>query len=269
MSAIDLDFRPAGYFWPHTLATHLLATVKGAVRQRHIRSLIEEDRLDELEDWIAQQSLTEPERRTIGRFHPMFMGGEYLSDLRKREIEIARVSLQSTTGDVISVRAFKGKGPFRYRIVDEYDGETLTTKTTRTSKRPLTLGQLEKFIEGAGAGIEIVRFNIQYGYGDPESCRNFLSASSPFYPELDALYELRFEELARSLRRDIDEIEVSTAESESLKRLKSLSRVAGPDDPIYSQGLVMNAVPALKRSTTPSGLEEAAEAQANKSGRDQ
>ena len=202
MSAIDFDFRPTGYFWPHTLATHLLATVKGAVRQQHIRTLIEANRLDELEDWLAKQSLTETERRATGRIHPMFMGGEYLSDLRKREIEIARISLQSTTGDVISVRAFRGKGPFRYRVVDEYNGETLTSKTTRISKRPLTLGELEKFIEGAGAGIEIVRFNIQYGDGDPESCRNFLSAMSPFYPELDALYELRFEELAKSMRRD-------------------------------------------------------------------
>jgi hypothetical protein len=224
MSAIDFGFRPTGYFWPHTLATHLLATVKGAVRQRHIRSLIEEDRLGELEDWLAKQSLTETERHATGRIHPMLMGGEYLSDLRKREIEIARISLQSTTGDVISVRAFNGKGPIRYRIVDEYNGETLMGKTTRTSKRPLTLGQLEKFIEGAGAGIGIVRFNIQYGDGDPESCRNFLSATSPFYPELDALYELRFDELAKSLKRDIDEDEDAT-EGEAALSAQSIQTI--------------------------------------------
>jgi len=37
--------------------------------------------------------------------HPSFMGGEYLPDYRRDEIEIARIELESTTSDVISVRA--------------------------------------------------------------------------------------------------------------------------------------------------------------------
>ena len=93
------------------------------------------------------------------------MGGRaHLSKLHKCEVEIARVSLRSVTADVISVRATRGKGRIRYRIVDEYNGETLTGITTRTSINPLTLGQLENFIEGAGSGMDIIRRNFSVDY---------------------------------------------------------------------------------------------------------
>jgi hypothetical protein len=39
-----------------------------------------------------------------------------------------------------------GKDRIRYRIVDEYNGDTLTEKRTRSSKRPLSLGELIVFL---------------------------------------------------------------------------------------------------------------------------
>ena len=200
MSDIDLDFRPAGYFWPLSLASHLLGTVKGAVRQYHIPSLIGQNRLDELEDWLAHESLPDEVRTATGRVHPILMGGEYLPNLLKGEVEIARISLRSVTGDVISVRAARGNRRIRHRIVDEYNCETLNGVTRRTSIRPLTLGQLERFIEGSSGGMDIVRRNIPYGGGDPKEYEKFLRATSPFYPELTALYQQRFDELVKAER---------------------------------------------------------------------
>lgn len=201
MPPIDLNYRPAGYFWPMSLAYHLLGTVKGTRRRQHILELIEKGHLDEIEGWVAQESVTEPTRKALGKVHPSLMGGEFLPDLRKNEIEIARISLMSVTGDVISIRATRGKSRIRYRICDEYGDERLRygdesspDVAKRTSNRPLTLDELEKFIEDAGAGMDYVRQNLSAGT-DPEYLVCFLTATSPYYPALTELYYTRFDEL--------------------------------------------------------------------------
>ena len=62
-------------------------------------------------------------------------------DLDDTEIEIARISIRSTTGDVTGVYARRGKGCIHYRVVDEYGGDTLTGAPERTSDKPLSLGE--------------------------------------------------------------------------------------------------------------------------------
>lgn len=187
---VDLTFRPAGYFWPLDLATHLLATVKGAERRKHIQSLIDANRLDLLEDLVAKSSLAPEVRRATGRIHPWFMGGEYLPDQMRGEVEIARVTLASTTQDVVSVRARKGKNRIRYRVVDEYGGETLSGRNARTSLRPLTLGQLIDFLDGAWSIREVVTGNeMECDVGE---MRSFVTVSSPFYRHLATHYDRCF-----------------------------------------------------------------------------
>ena len=58
----------------------------------------------------------------LGRIHPAFMGGEYLPDLSQDEVKIARITIASTTQDVTSVYARRGKNRIHYRVVDEYGG---------------------------------------------------------------------------------------------------------------------------------------------------
>src|ERR1700680_1429675 len=60
-----------------------------------------------------------------------------------------RITIASTTQDVTSVYACRGKYRIHYRVVDEYDGDTLSGRNTRTSARPLSLGELEAFFNGA------------------------------------------------------------------------------------------------------------------------
>ena len=139
--AIDLHHRPSSYFWPHGLEKHLLARVKGAERKAALKALIDAGRIDDVPEFLAKSSLSEAERQAIGRIHPAFMGGEYLPNLDDTEIEIARISIRSTTGDVTSVYARRGKGCIHYRVVDEYGGDTLTGATERTSDKPLSLGE--------------------------------------------------------------------------------------------------------------------------------
>jgi hypothetical protein len=130
---IDLGFRPASYFWPLGLSTHLLARTKGAERRAALQGMIDADRLDEIPDFLAQSGLAPQERQALGCMHPAFMGGEYLPDLKRNEVTIARITIASVTQDVTSVYARRGKDRIHYRVVDEYEGETLREKTTRTT----------------------------------------------------------------------------------------------------------------------------------------
>jgi len=199
---IDLNYRPAGYFWPLALATHLLATVKGAERRKYIQSLIDAKRLDVLEDLVAHSSLDPEVRAFTGRIHPRLMGGEYLPNLVSGEVEIARVTLASTTQDVVSIRARKGKNRIRYRVVDEYEGETLSEFTQRTSVHPLTLGQLVAFLDRAWSVREVVTMNELEC--DVDEMRDFVSVSSPFYPHLATHYDQRFVEWAEECEKSED-----------------------------------------------------------------
>lgn len=185
---IDLDYRPASYFWPHGLATHLLARVKGATRKAALKNLIDAGRLDEVPEFLAKSTLSEAERRAIGRIHPALMGGEYLPDLDATEIEIARISIRSTTGDVTSLYARRGEGCIHYRVVDEYDGDTLTGDNERSSDKPLTLGELYAFFTATWPFMDVLEMNYE---GDLEGKLGFFSGQSAFYGEFDALLRER------------------------------------------------------------------------------
>lgn len=77
------------------------------------------------------------------------MGGEYLPDLAPDEVEIARITMKSTTMDVIGIRARRLKRHIAYRFVDEY--EDLIAKNyemqPEVSARPLTLGEVIHVID--------------------------------------------------------------------------------------------------------------------------
>ncbi len=200
--AIDLTYRPASYFWPLGLETHLLATVKGAERRAELQRLLLERQSGNISDFVAKASLSDAERRAFGRIHPSFMGGEYLPDHTERELEIARITIASTTQDVTSVYARKGKNRIYYRVVDEYGGETLSGKTARTSIRSLTLGELEKFFNGAWSIFDVLDMNFDTRGHDLARMLNFVvSVDSAYYPNIDALYRRRIVEWARDLKQ--------------------------------------------------------------------
>jgi hypothetical protein len=125
----------------------------------------------------------------------MFMGGEYLPDYRPGEVEIARIELKSTTGDVISIRARKSGSGISYRVVDEYDTEFRQAR--ETSARPLTLGELIEFLDNSTADGLPGGLGLGYNEMNAESTgraclRHFTSVTSEFYPGLDSHYEQVF-----------------------------------------------------------------------------
>jgi hypothetical protein len=94
--------------------THVIAAIKGERRRSAIRDAFDADSVTPL-DVYASPTLPDEDRLALGRLHPSFMG----------------------------------KDRIRYRVVDEYNGDTLSEKRARSSKRPLSLGELIDFFLAA------------------------------------------------------------------------------------------------------------------------
>jgi hypothetical protein len=166
-----------------------------------IRDYWETGRIEELFDTHLLDELGEEERSRLGQIHPSFMGGEYLPGYADGEVEIARVELQSTTGDVISIRASKDGERIAYSVVDEY--ETEFHVSPRSSAKPLTLKQVIHLIDNAEGGESLALCYTQMNYsGDSlenlDAIKSFTRVESLFYPQLnlhcEQLLDLWYEE---------------------------------------------------------------------------
>jgi hypothetical protein len=81
-----------------------------------------------------------------------------------------------------------GKDRIRYRVVDEYNGDTLSEKRTRSSKRPLSLGELIVFL-AAWPLQEVLEMNEL----DRDGAQDFTRPSSEVYPKLEAAIRARID----------------------------------------------------------------------------
>jgi hypothetical protein len=70
-----------------------------------IRDLYERWQLNHLEPPLAAGELRAGESGVVGLDPSIIYGSEYLPSYRRDEVEIARIELDSTTSDVISLRA--------------------------------------------------------------------------------------------------------------------------------------------------------------------
>ncbi len=203
----DHSNRPASYWEDNDPLAAILRNVKGTRRRQMIRDFWAAGRAEELDPALLADQ-TDPELKGfLERLHPTFMGGEYLPDLLPTEVEIARIELESTTADVISIRARREPGGERihYRIVDEYDSTFRITP--ETTEEPLTQDELVRMIdtvdggEGGGLAMCYTRMNAESG-ADPESLRHFTTVRSECYPELIDHYDRIHAEWVEQARRE-------------------------------------------------------------------
>jgi hypothetical protein len=201
---IDYEFRPES-FWDAPLdpLAAILRNVKGRNRRQMIRDYYAAGKLDQLSDELLRDSLSDEARISLGKIHPTFMGGEYLPDYGRQEVEIARIALASTTSDVISLRARPSGSRIKYRVVDEYATEFQLPQ--QTSRRPFSLRQLIRFSilwstrktdaswKGFGFVLSYNEGNLDCGT-DLETLQDFTSVSSDFYPELGSHYREAIED---------------------------------------------------------------------------
>jgi len=143
---INYDFQPTSYWSPSADPLGVaLRNVKGRNRREMIQDFYENGNLEVLCDELLADSLDEDARRSLGLIHPSFMGGEYLPNYTRHVVEIARIELESTTSDVISIRARPRGKRIEYAVCDEYESEF--TLPQRTSSHPFSLRELICFLD--------------------------------------------------------------------------------------------------------------------------
>ena len=120
-------------------------------------------------------------------------GQDFLPEREGGEVEIACVLLASVTADMISIRARRWGNRIAYRIEDEYG--TRFRFLPKTSKQPLSMGELITLIDGATGHLDGDVRGLTSAYrnyndcSDPKDLVDFVTVSSGFYPELQAYYE--------------------------------------------------------------------------------
>ena len=191
---LDLSFRPLTYWPEDSVRLAILGNIQGEARRRILQEALDSGDSDFPPEALLQPVLEPELRRLLGKIHPMFMGGEYLPTYLPEEVEIARVAMQSTTADVISIRAFmEADHLIHYRVVDEY--ETEFSQPITESELPLTAGELIHLIDtsdGHGEpGLVLPFLAMNAEYDEPERLRDFISVDSDFYPGVGRHYAQR------------------------------------------------------------------------------
>ncbi|MET0508639.1 MAG: hypothetical protein ABWZ78_10745 [Burkholderiaceae bacterium] len=133
--------------------------------------------------------------RTLwGRIDPTFMGGEYLPERGRQEVEIARIAIRSTLFDVTVVNARRSGTRIRYRVVDEYDGTMTSRVRSGMPRHPLTLRALVDFFLRAWNLEAVLGGNYDLQHDRPERIKDFIvDASSDFYPDFHNAIESRID----------------------------------------------------------------------------
>ena len=201
----NLEYRPSTYFPTYRPKQRELTLVD--IEDPLVRAVIDYLReAGEYEGHTDGDESTESPRlsgqdEAVSANEPAtFFGGCCLPNLQEEEIEIARVHLESTTFDIISVRAQKQDGRLLYSVVDEYEGQLEYTCKRESSDQPLTMAEVIDLMESTDVDLDytgLVLGMIQHRYeysGDAEQWVHFASVSSNIYPELGAWYEDAMEE---------------------------------------------------------------------------
>ncbi|WP_350296352.1 hypothetical protein [Limnohabitans sp. Rim8] len=180
---IDGSYKPINYFWAYDRGIRLASNIKGAERKALFERLLKEGDSGACDELLNQSSLTDEQRR-MANVHPAFMGGEYLPDCDSNEVEIARITIASTTQDVTCVYAKRVTGGIDYRVVDEYEGMTLDDETIHHKNEPMALSELVQFFMTAWDLRMVLDANfVEHGYPRSHARGFIVDASSSFYAQ--------------------------------------------------------------------------------------
>ena len=216
--AIDLAYRPESYFWAYDNNIKLASDIKGAERKAMYERALKSGDIHLANAIISEPELTHEQRKAQSGIHPAWMGGEYLPNREAQEVEIARITIASTTQDVTCVYAKRGASRIHYRVVDEYEGMTLD-ESTRTSIRPLTLIELfDFFIKGWDLFCCLEANFGEHGYHREEVQGFIVDASSSFYAEFGDLVTQRVDTWVDQRReeRGLNELQSDDEDDEQL-----------------------------------------------------
>ena len=211
------NYRPDSYFWATARGIHLISDIQGAERRRIYTEALETGDTGLIPPEYLEDALSLNERRSWGAIHPNFLGGEFLPRKRKGEVEIARITIASTTQDVTAVYARRVGKRIHYRVVDEYQGQTLGHPNTRTSSKPLTLNALLDFFLKGWDLLRCLECNSESWSDVRLEAHSFIvDASSSFYADFEDALSDRVNDWADTQPQPHDEDEEEEGEDESV-----------------------------------------------------
>jgi hypothetical protein len=187
----DPNYRPNSYWKATDPLQAVLEGIAGTARRNLIKAYWEAGGMEHLDDKILKNMLTEKERDELGRMHPYFLGGEFLSMNLPGEVCVVRIELQSTTFDVIELRARPlPDNTIGLRWSDEYQTEFHAPYSS--IQQPFSFTELVSFInnsysEESPEPITTAYLSIQTEPGELEQLEfytKFITFSSDFYPPL-------------------------------------------------------------------------------------
>ena len=191
VAGFDLEYRPQNYFWAADAGVPLPSGIAGEARRRLVRTLVRSGA--PIPDGLDAAVLDDETRQIWGRIHPSNMGGEYLPPLRKGEVEIARISLESVTADQISIRARRIGHRIGYCVVDEYPDASTYVCHPASSVSPLSLEELVALMEAAHEGGSIIFPILATNVRDASTATEFatfITVTSDFYADLGLYYRV-------------------------------------------------------------------------------
>lgn len=193
---IRYAFRPKDYWNDTTVEQAVLRGVKGRRRRELLSQALADGQFENVAEEIQSAEIPDDLRRRLERIHPSFMGGEYLPGYTSDETEIARIELESTTSDVISIRARREGGRIHYRVVDEY--QEVFRCHPESSARPFSLGEFIEFIDAVSHNDLWGPYSLAYNELNADAgterrnLRHFTRISSDLYPQLSDHFERVF-----------------------------------------------------------------------------
>ena len=196
---IEYSFRPESYWEELDPLSAILRNITGESRRQKITDYWNEGRLEDLDPSLLADEPDDISRTRLGRIHPNFLGGEYLPPYLLGEVEIARLCLQSTTQEVVALRARPVPEGIAYRIEDEHQG--VFSVPIAFTLKPLTLAEvIRQFDKGRlqemdlDGGLTFGYNNMNAEYCNFENLRDFTRITSRVYRQLKMHFESVFEE---------------------------------------------------------------------------
>lgn len=148
--------------------------------------------LQSLRDFVPSHINFDRPLHTRGIRKPAVHVGEYLPPARSGETEIARISLASTLGDVVSIRARRSGKLVILSVYDEY--QTVFTDFQDTFNGLPTQGELVDLLcSFRGEDDErpylpgVIENN---GYETADEAMDFITLDSQLYPDLETLFRV-------------------------------------------------------------------------------
>ena len=160
-----------------------------------MEQITERSKKSDIEKIIKGNELTKKENDELASL--LFMEGSDLPKLKDDEVEIARLSFDTTIGNTYSLRAEWLADDISYRIVTEISDFDIQVPI-KTTQHPLTLKQAILQFEQAEPpiGLNDLAYAIKHEDGDFDF-ENYIKAESAFYSGFAQFYKFASKEIIK------------------------------------------------------------------------